>query len=82
MSDSLRLYGLYPARILHQWDFPGKNTGVGCHFLLQGIFINPGIKPVYPTLQSDSLLSEAPGKLYNLFNIKLICYSALDYQFA
>ena len=25
-----------PARLLHPWDFPGKNTGVGCHFLLQG----------------------------------------------
>ena len=29
-------------------DFPGKNTGVGCHFLLQGIFPNPGIKPASP----------------------------------
>ena len=24
------------------WDFPGKNTGVGCHFLLQGIFPTQG----------------------------------------
>ena len=29
---------LQPARILCPWDFPGENTGVGCHFLLQGIF--------------------------------------------
>ena len=27
-----------PIRLLFPWDFPGKNTGVGCHFLLQGIF--------------------------------------------
>ena len=27
-----------PAMLLRPWDFPGKNTGVGCHFLLQGIF--------------------------------------------
>ena len=27
-----------PARLLCPWDFPGKNTRVGCHFLLQGIF--------------------------------------------
>ena len=27
-----------PARLLCPWDFPGKNTGVGCHFWLQGIF--------------------------------------------
>ena len=38
MSDSLRPHGLYPARLLHLWDSPDKNAGVGGHFLLQGIF--------------------------------------------
>ena len=38
MSDSLRPHGLQPASLLCPWDFPGKNTGVSCHFLLQGIF--------------------------------------------
>ena len=33
----LRLHGFQPARLLCPWDFPGKNSGVGCHFLLQGI---------------------------------------------
>ena len=37
MSDSLQLHGLQPARLLCPWNFPGKNTGVGCHFLLPGI---------------------------------------------
>ena len=27
-----------PARLLYPWDFPDKNTGMGCHSLLQGIF--------------------------------------------
>ena len=31
-------YGPQPTRLLYPWDFPGKNTGVGCHALLQGIF--------------------------------------------
>ena len=35
-SDSLRPHALWPARLLSPWDFPGKNTGVGCHFLLRG----------------------------------------------
>ena len=35
MSDALWPHGLQPARLLCPWDFPGKNTGVGCHFLLQ-----------------------------------------------
>ena len=38
MSDSLRPLGLQPARLLHPWDSPGKNTGVDCHLLLQEIF--------------------------------------------
>ena len=37
MSDSLWLHGLQPTRLLCPWNFPGKNTGVGCHFLLQFI---------------------------------------------
>ena len=35
MSDSLWPHGLQPTRLLRPWDFPGKNTGMGCHFLLQ-----------------------------------------------
>ena len=41
-------------------DSPGKNTGVGCHSLLQGI--HPGTKPRSQALQADSLLCEPPGK--------------------
>ena len=36
--NSLWPRGLQPARLLCPWDFPGKNTGADCHFLLQGIF--------------------------------------------
>ena len=32
-----------PTRLLRPWDFPGKNTGVGCHFLLQEIFPTQGL---------------------------------------
>ena len=43
----LQPHGLQPARLLCPWDFPSQNTGVGCHFLLQGIFptqrLNPGL---------------------------------------
>ena len=38
VSNSLRPRGLYPTRLLHPRDSLGKNTGVGCHSLLQGIF--------------------------------------------
>ena len=42
ISDSLWPHGLEPTTLLHPWDFPGKDTGVGCHFLLQGIFLTQG----------------------------------------
>ena len=35
MSDSVRAHRRQPTRLLRSWDSPGKNTGVGCHFLLQ-----------------------------------------------
>ena len=44
---------------------PSKNTGVGCHALLQENLPNPGIEPRSPTFQADSLLSKPPGKPMN-----------------
>ena len=48
VSDSLRPHGLQPTRLLGPWDFPGMNTGVGCRFLLQGIFLIQGSNPGLP----------------------------------
>ena len=42
VSNSQRPHGLQPTMLLHPWDFPGKSTGVGCYFLLQGIFPTQG----------------------------------------
>ena len=47
----LATHGLQPTRLLCPWDFPSRNTGVGCHFLLQGIFPTAS-----PALLADSLL--------------------------
>ena len=61
----LQPHGLQPTRLPCPWDSPGKNTGVGCHFLLQGNLPNPGIEPkssVSATFQADSLLFEPSGK--------------------
>ena len=43
MSDSLRPYGPWPTRLLCPWNSLGKNTGVGCHAFLQGIFLTQGL---------------------------------------
>ena len=45
LSGSLQPHGLQPTRILCPWDFPGKTTGVSCHFLLQGILPTQGLNP-------------------------------------
>ena len=56
---------LKPTRLLGLWDSSGKNTGVGCHFLLQGTFLDlslglsdPEIEPRSHVLQADSSSSE------------------------
>ena len=45
MYDSLHPFRIQPTRLLCPWDSPGKNTGVGCHALLQGIYPTQGSNP-------------------------------------
>ena len=70
LSNSLQPHGLQPTRLLHPWDSPGKNAGVGSHALLQGNLPDPGIKPWSPAMQADSLPSEPPGKPKYGWNLK------------
>ena len=42
------IHWLLPTRLLRPWNFPGKSTGVGCHFLLQGIFLTQVSNPCLP----------------------------------
>ena len=42
LSSSLLPHGMWSTRLLWPWNFPDKNTGVGCHALLQGIFLSQG----------------------------------------
>ena len=81
MSDSLWPPGLY----LYPWDFPGKKTGVGCHFLLQGIFLTQGLNPhllcflLYPFffwlpshLDHHRALSRVPCAIQQVLNSDLL----------
>ena len=65
---ALRPRGLWPTRLLRPRDLPGKNTGVGCHFLLQGIFPTQGSNPGLPHCRQRLYLwatREAPSGCYN-----------------
>ena len=58
-------YGPEPVRLLCPRDFSGKNTGVGCHFLLKGDLPKPRIDSVpfvTPVLAGRSFITEPPGK--------------------
>ena len=69
MSDSLRPPRLQPARLLYSWDSPGKNAGVDCHFLLQGIFLNQGLNPFLLHWQV-----EQPGKPMSVIQIDILSF--------
>ena len=61
MSDSLRPHGRQPTRLLRSWDFPGKSTGVGCYFLLHGIFQTQGSNPGLPHCRQTLYLLSHQG---------------------
>ena len=61
---------MQPARLLCPWDFPSKNTRVGCHALLQGIFPTQGLNPhLLGLLQlaGGFFATEPPGKPQPLY---------------
>ena len=60
MSDSFVTPWTIATRLLYPWDFPGKNTGVDCHF--QGIFLTQGLNPDLLYWQAGFLTTEPPGK--------------------
>ena len=64
--STLQHYGLQPARLLCPWNFPGKNTGVGCHALLQGIFLTQGSSLCFLNCREILFITEPPGKLHKL----------------
>ena len=80
MSDSLQHYGLQSARLLCPWDSPGKNTGVGCHAVLQGIFLTQGLNPCLLQLlhwQPSSLTLAPPGKPYQHYQFSSVQFSSV-----
>ena len=63
MSDFLQHHELYPTRLLCSWDSPGKNTGVVCHALLQGIFPTQGLNLSLLCTAGRFFTTEPPKKL-------------------
>ena len=55
VPESLQPHGLQLISLLCPWNSPSKNTGVGCHFIPQGIFLTQGSNPCLLHWQADSL---------------------------
>ena len=74
---------LQPTRLPRVWDFPGKNAGVGCHFLLQGIFptqgSNAGLPNCRQTLYSLSQQGITFSSFYALINTASSAGNALSH---
>ena len=71
VSDYLWPHGLQTARLLCPWDYPGKNNGVGCHFLLQGIF--PTSDQTCVSCKSPALHAESLPLSHQASNIFADC---------
>ena len=72
MSDSLRPHRRQPTRLLRPWDSPGKNTGVGCHFLLQCMKVKSQSEAAQLCLTlSDPMDFSLPGSSHGIFQAKV-----------
>ena len=85
MSDSSQSHWLQPSRLLCPWNSPGKNTGVGSHSLLQGIFWIQGLnlcllhcRQIFYHLSHQGSLSWTI-LMFNIENIPLFFLSTFSY---
>ena len=82
MSDSVRPHRWPPTRLLCSWDSPGKNTGVGCHFLLQCMKVKSEseVSQSCPTL-SDLMDPSVPGSsVHGIFQARVQEWGAIAFS--
>ena len=82
MSDSVRLHRRPPTRLPRPWDSPGKNTGVGCHFLLQCMKVKSEseVAQSCPT-PSDPMDCSLPGSsVHGIFQARVLEWGAIAFS--
>ena len=82
MSDSVRSHRQQPTRLSRPWDSPGKNTGVGCHFLLQCMKVKSEseVAQVGLTL-SDPMDGSLPGSsVHGIFRVRVLEWVATAFS--
>ena len=80
MSDSVWPHRRQPTRLLHPWDSPGNNTGVGCHFLLQCMKVK--VKSLSPVrlLATDPMDCSLTGSsIHVIFQARVLEWNAIAF---
>ena len=82
MSDSVRPHRRQPTRLPRPWDSPGKNTGAGCHFLLQWVKVKSEseVAQLCPTL-CDPMDCSLPGSsVHGILQARVLEWGAIAYS--
>ena len=82
MFDSVRPHGWQPTRLPRPWDSPGKNTGVGCHFLLQcrKVKSESEVAQLCPTLNHPMDYSPLGSSVRGIFQARVLEWGAIAFS--
>ena len=82
MSDSVRPHRWPPPRLLCPWDSPGKNTGMGCHFLLQCMKVKSEseVSQFYLTVCDPTDCSLPGSSVHGIFQARLLEWGAIVFS--
>ena len=82
VSNSMRPHGRQPTRLCHPWDSPGKNTGVGCHFLLQCMKVKSQseVTESCPTLSNPIDCSPPGSSIHGIFQARVLEWGAIAFS--
>ena len=82
MSDSVRPHRRKPTKLPHPWDSPGKNTGVGCHFLLQCMKVKSesDVAQSCPTLRDPMDHSLLGSSVHGIFQARVLESGAIAFS--
>ena len=82
MSNSVRPHRRQPTRLHHPWDSPGKNTGVGCHFLLQCMKVKreSEVAQSCPTLHNPMDCSLPGSSVHGILQARVLEWGAIAFS--
>ena len=82
VSDSVQLHRRQPTRLRRPWDSPGKNTGVGCHFLLQCMKVKSEseVAQSCPTLSGPMDCSLPGSSIHGIFQARVLEWGAIAFS--